>query len=182
MGPALALAISGPPIQGYLIFTFLAIGLALPYIVLAYFPKLIDSLPRPGKWMETFKQIMAFPLLLTVIWLLNIIGKSNGLGAVIWILVGLVILSLGLWIYGKYSSPLSSKISNKIISYSGLIFCAGLFFKLSYDNIDNGTQTANSSLNNKTIHGVVYEPFDPIKALEYVQNGRNVFIDYTAVW
>ena len=116
MGPALALAISGPPIQGYLIFTFLAIGLALPYIVLAYFPKLIDSLPRPGKWMETFKQIMAFPLLLTVIWLLNIIGKSNGLGAVIWILVGLVILSLGLWIYGKYSSPLSSKISNKIIS------------------------------------------------------------------
>ena len=105
MGPALALAISGPPIQGYLIFTLLAIGLALPYIVLAYFPKLIDSLHRPGKWMETFKQIMAFPLLLTVIWLLNIIGKSNGLGAVIWILVGLVILSLGLWIYGKYSSP-----------------------------------------------------------------------------
>ena len=182
MGPALALAISGPPIQGYLLFTFLAIGLALPYIVLAYFPKLIDALPRPGKWMETFKQIMAFPLLLTVIWLLNIIGKSNGLGAVIWILVGLVILSLGLWIYGKYSSPLSSKISTKLISYSALIFCSGLFFKLSYDNIENGTQTANSSLNNKTIHGVVYEPFDPIKALEYVQNGRDVFIDYTAVW
>jgi len=182
MGPALALAISGPPIQGYLIFTLLAIGLALPYIVLAYFPKLIDALPRPGKWMETFKQIMAFPLLLTVIWLLNIIGKSNGLGTVIWILVGLVILSLGLWIYGKYSSPLSSKITNKLISYSALIFCAGLFFKLSYDNIENGTQTANSSLNNKTIHGVVYEPFDPIKALEHVQNGRNVFIDYTAVW
>ena len=182
MGPALALAISGPPIQGYLLFTFLAIGLALPYIVLAYFPKLIDALPRPGKWMETFKQIMAFPLLLTVIWLLNIIGKSNGLGAVIWILVGLVILSLGLWIYGKYSSPLSSKISTKLISYSALIFCSGLFFKLSYDNIENGTQTANSSLNNKTIHGIVYEPFDPIKALEYVQNGRDVFIDYTAVW
>ena len=182
MGPALALAISGPPIQGYLLFTFLAIGLALPYIVLAYFPKLIDALPRPGKWMETFKQIMAFPLLLTVIWLLNIIGKLNGLGAVIWILVGLVILSLGLWIYGKYSSPLSSKISTKLISYSALIFCSGLFFKLSYDNIENGTQTANSSLNNKTIHGVVYEPFDPIKALEYVQNGRDVFIDYTAVW
>ena len=183
MGPALALAISGPKIQGYLLFTMLAIGLSLPYVILAYFPKLIDALPRPGKWMETFKQTMAFPLLLTVVWLLNIIGKSNGLNAVIWILVGLIILSLGLWIYGKYSTPLKSNFRSKFISYSALLLTIGLFFKISYENLENVDQNINqSSSNNKTIHGITYEPFDPIKALDYVKNGRDVFIDYTAVW
>ena len=183
MGPTLALAISGPKIQGYLLFTMLAIGLSLPYVILAYFPKLIDALPRPGKWMETFKQTMAFPLLLTVVWLLNIIGKSNGLNAVIWILVGLIILSLGLWIYGKYSTPLKSNFRSKFISYSALLLTIGLFFKISYENLENVDQNINqSSSNNKTIHGITYEPFDPIKALDYVKNGRDVFIDYTAVW
>ena len=182
MGPALALAISGPILQGYLLFTILAIGLAFPYVVLAYFPKLIEALPRPGKWMETFKQLMAFPLLLTVVWLLNILGKSTGLSTVIWVLVGLVILAIGLWIYGKYSSQLSTSLKNRTFSYSALLICFLVFLKLSHLHIEsNDLPKANTQLP-KEIHGIKYQPFDPIVALNHVKNGRNVFIDYTAVW
>ena len=182
MGPALALAISGPILQGYLLFTILAIGLAFPYVVLAYFPKLIEALPRPGKWMETFKQLMAFPLLLTVVWLLNILGKSTGLSTVIWVLVGLVILAIGLWIYGKYSSQLSTSLKNRTFSYSALLICFLIFLKLSHLHMEsNDLPKANTQLP-KEIHGIKYQPFDPIVALNHVKNGRNVFIDYTAVW
>jgi thiol:disulfide interchange protein DsbD len=182
MGPALALAISGPISQGYLLFTFLAIGLAAPYVILAYFPKLIEALPRPGKWMETFKQLMAFPLLLTVVWLLNILGKSTGLSTVIWVLVGLIILAIGLWVYGKYSSQLSSSFKPKLISYSTLIICASMCFKLTHQHIDSKGYQKITNSGPKDIHGIKYEPFDPIVALAHVKNGKNVFIDYTAVW
>ena len=182
MGPALALAISGPISQGYLLFTFLAIGLAAPYVILAYFPKLIEALPRPGKWMETFKQLMAFPLLLTVVWLLNILGKSTGLSTVIWVLVGLIILAIGLWVYGKYSSQLSSSFKHKLISYSTLIICASMCFKLTHQHIDSTDYQKITNSSPKDIHGIKYEPFDPIVALDHVKNGKNVFIDYTAVW
>ena len=182
MGPALALAISGPISQGYLLFTFLAIGLAAPYVILAYFPKLIEALPRPGKWMETFKQLMAFPLLLTVVWLLNILGKSTGLSTVIWVLVGLIILAIGLWAYGKYSSQLSSSFKHKLISYSTLIICASMCFKLTHQHIDSTDHQKTTNSSPKDIHGIKYEPFDPIVALDHVKNGKNVFIDYTAVW
>ena len=182
MGPALALAISGPILQGYLLFTILAIGLAFPYVVLAYFPKFIEALPRPGKWMETFKQLMAFPLLLTVVWLLNILGKSTGLSTVIWVLVGLVIQAIGLWIYGKYSSQLSLSLRNRTFSYSALLICFLIFLKLSHLHMEsNDPPQANTQLP-KEIHGIKYQPFDPIVALNHVKNGRNVFIDYTAVW
>lgn len=181
MGPALGFALSGPEVQGYALFTSLAAGLSLPYIVLSYMPKLVDALPRPGKWMETFKQFMAFPLLATVIWLLNILGKAIGLSSVIWTLLALVILALGLWIYGKYSNPLSSKPMTKWLGRIALLLSCLICFKIA-QNVTQMDSVVAESTNSKTVHGLTYEPFDPIVALEHVKNGKNVFIDYTAVW
>jgi thiol:disulfide interchange protein DsbD len=181
MGPALGFALSGPVVQGYALFTSLAAGLSLPYIVLSYMPKLVEMLPRPGKWMETFKQFMAFPLLATVIWLLNILGKAIGLSSVIWTLLALVILALGLWIYGKYSNPLSSKPMTKWLGRMTLLLCCLICFKIAQDVTQMDSVVAEST-SSKTVHGLTYEPFDPIVALEHVKNGKDVFIDYTAVW
>ena len=181
MGPALGFALSGPELQGYALFTSLAAGLALPYVVLSYMPKLVEMLPRPGKWMETFKQFMAFPLLATVIWLLNILGKAIGLSSVIWTLLALVILALGLWIYGKYSNPLANKPTTKWLGRASLLLCCFVCFKIGQNVIQTDSVTTDST-SSKTVHGLTYEPFDPIVALEHVKNGKNVFIDYTAVW
>ena len=181
MGPALGFALSGPVLQGYVLFTFLAAGLSLPYILLSYIPKLVEMLPRPGKWMETFKQFMAFPLLATVIWLLNVLGKATGLSSVIWTLLALVILALGLWFYGKDSNPLSNKPMTKWLGRMALILCCAICFKIAHDVTQTDSVVAEGE-SSKTVHGLTYEPFDPIIALEYVKNGKNVFIDYTAVW
>ena len=181
MGPALGFALSGPELQGYALFTSLAAGLALPYVVLSYMPKLVEMLPRPGKWMETFKQFMAFPLLATVIWLLNILGKAIGLSSVIWTLLALVILALGLWIFGKYSNPLGNKPTTKWLARASLVLCCFVCFKIA-QNVIQTDSVITDDTSSKTVHGLTYEPFDPIVALEHVKNGKNVFIDYTAVW
>ncbi len=181
MGPALGFALSGPELQGYALFTSLAAGLAMPYVVLAYMPKLVEMLPRPGKWMETFKQFMAFPLLATVIWLLNILGKSIGLSSVIWTLLALVILALGLWIYGKYSNPLNAKTTSKWLARTSLLVCCFACFKIA-QNVIQTDSVPSDETSAKTVHGLTYEPFDPIVALDHVKNGKNVFIDYTAEW
>ncbi|MES2769204.1 MAG: thioredoxin family protein [Bdellovibrionota bacterium] len=69
MGSALGFAITLPPIQSVFIFLMLGFGMAVPYLILSYFPSWIRKLPKPGPWMITFKKILAIPMLLTVVWL-----------------------------------------------------------------------------------------------------------------
>ena len=78
MGAALTYALTAPISASLLVFTALGVGLALPYVLLSFFPALIENLPRPGPWMETFKQFMAFPMLATAVWLLGVLARSLG--------------------------------------------------------------------------------------------------------
>ena len=72
------------------IFLMLGLGLAFPYLLIAIFPSTVKVLPRPGKWMNVVKQIMAFPLLLTNLWLIWILDQVRGTGAVIVALAGCI--------------------------------------------------------------------------------------------
>jgi len=69
MGAALGWALLRPPAETMLVFTALGTGMAAPYLALSLAPGLVDRLPPPGRWMETLKQLLAFPLLATVVWL-----------------------------------------------------------------------------------------------------------------
>jgi thiol:disulfide interchange protein len=80
------------------IFLALGLGLALPFLLIGYMPALASRLPKPGAWMETFKQVLAFPMYLTAVWLVWVLGKQRGVDAVgTWVLAGAVVLALGLW-------------------------------------------------------------------------------------
>jgi thiol:disulfide interchange protein len=70
LGVAVGAALAMPWHSAFIIFTSIALGLASPYILLSLFPKWISRLPKPGAWMDTFKQAMAFPIYATVAWLL----------------------------------------------------------------------------------------------------------------
>lgn len=74
LAPALGAALALPPLSSFLIFTVIAVGLSTPYLVLSAFPSLIRWLPKPGAWMETFKQVMAFLLYGTVAYLLWVLA------------------------------------------------------------------------------------------------------------
>jgi thiol:disulfide interchange protein len=104
LGPAIGAAIVLPPPQFFIAFTAMALGLSLPYLIMSIFPKLVDYLPRPGSWMETFKQGMAFLLFATAGYLLwvytGLIDLENMLNPVF----GLTAVALAGWIYGRWNT------------------------------------------------------------------------------
>ena len=97
MGPALAYAFAAPPVPGLLVFLVLGLGLALPFLLIGLVPALARRLPRPGRWMETLKQLLAYPMYLTAVWLLWILGRQRGVDAVALVLAGAALLALALW-------------------------------------------------------------------------------------
>jgi thiol:disulfide interchange protein len=97
MGPALAYAFTAPPLLAMLVFLALGLGLALPFLLIGFVPALARRLPKPGAWMETLKKLLAFPMYLTAIWLLWVLGKQRGVSSMALLLTGAAVLTLGLW-------------------------------------------------------------------------------------
>ncbi|WP_255416916.1 protein-disulfide reductase DsbD [Pseudoxanthomonas sp. SGNA-20] len=97
MGPALAYAFAAPAAAGMLVFLVLGLGLALPFLLVGFVPALARRLPQPGPWMETVKQLLAYPMYLTAVWLLWILGRQRGVDAVAMVLAGAAVLALALW-------------------------------------------------------------------------------------
>jgi len=97
MGAALAYAFAASPVVAIGVFVALGVGLALPFLAIGFVPGLAQRLPKPGAWMDTLKQVLAFPMYLTAVWLVWVLAKQRGADAVGWVLGGAVLLALGLW-------------------------------------------------------------------------------------
>jgi thiol:disulfide interchange protein DsbD len=97
MGGALAYAVAQPAIWALSVFLALGLGLALPFLLIGLVPSLADRLPRPGPWMETLKQFLAFPMYLTGVWLLWVLGHQVGMDGAGAVLAGGVALAMALW-------------------------------------------------------------------------------------
>lgn len=96
MGTALAYAFAAPALAGMLVFVTLGLGLALPFLLIGFIPALARRLPKPGAWMETLKQLLAYPMYLTAIWLLWVLGHQRGVDAIALVLAGAALLALAL--------------------------------------------------------------------------------------
>ena len=99
MGSALGFAFTQPPIIALTIFAALGVGMAFPMVLLSYSTSARQWLPKPGPWMETLKELLAFPLYATAVWLLWIAGKQAGIDTMASALGGLILLALGLYLY-----------------------------------------------------------------------------------
>ena len=99
MGPALGYAIAQPSYLALLVFAFLGLGMALPFVLLTWIPSLSNKLPRPGQWMDTFKQFLAFPLYLTAVWLLWVAGRQTSVDVATTVIAGLVLIAMGIWLW-----------------------------------------------------------------------------------
>ena len=97
MGPPVAFALTAPLASSLAVFIALGLGLALPVILIALLPGLARRLPRPGAWMETLKQWLAFPMYLTAVWLAWVLAKQRGADAIALVLVSVVALAMSLW-------------------------------------------------------------------------------------
>jgi len=111
MGPALGFAISQSASIAVLVFAFLGLGMALPFILLAWIPGLTKRLPKPGPWMDVFKQFLAFPIYMTAVWLLWVAGRQTSIDVAAAVIIGLILLVMGLWIWKLNNKPVTRLIA-----------------------------------------------------------------------
>ena len=163
MGAALGAALIQPDIYSYLIFFFLALGFALPYFLIALFPSLVNLLPKPGKWMESLKQLFGFMMFGAAIWLLWVLANQVDANSILFVLIGWLLLAFTAWLF-------IIKIKHAIL-IGVLIGCA---YGYQLFNWDFKQQTITQS--NDSISWSV----DLEKELK--TNGDAYFINYTAAW
>ncbi len=174
MATALGAALVLPASQGMLIFVFLGLGLALPFVVLSWFPKLIHRLPRPGPWMVRFRQFLAFPMYLTALWLLWILGKQAGINAMALALAGMLGLVFVCWCW-----PLRPRnaLSRGLLALVFFLFCLGPLTFLPLSSVELSNNNGYDSENTLTA-----QSFSQTTLKNYRDKGLPVFVYATASW
>jgi thiol:disulfide interchange protein/DsbC/DsbD-like thiol-disulfide interchange protein len=171
MGSAIGFALSQSSVIIFLIFTALGFGLALPYLLICYLPQMIKILPKPGAWMETFQQLMAFFIFATVLWLAWVLGLQVASTGLVLLLAAFIWIGFSLWIYIRFK-----KISGFAIvaGIAGVIALTLALAKVS------APASALAEMANP--NELQWEKFSPEKVAEYRNKGQPVFVDFTAAW
>lgn len=175
LGASLGFAMTLPPIGTFGLFTVMAVGMALPFFLLTLYPAFLKLLPKPGQWMLVLKQGMGFVLAFSVLWLIWVWEAQTSFTAVMWLLIGFIILSGGAWIYGQWGQPICSKLSRRVASISilGSILIALLLV------------TKASAIQDETTMQVEkggWEHFSKARFQELKEQGKPIFVDFTAKW
>ncbi|SVC60358.1 uncharacterized protein METZ01_LOCUS313212, partial [marine metagenome] len=166
--------------QSLLIFAFLGLGMASPYLLLSFVPSLLRFMPKPGDWMVSFKQFLGFLLMATVAWLIFVIGNQTGVIGMTMLLILLVVLGIGAWVLGRWGSIMASRQSRLIARAVGVIIIAGgLSYTLSILPAASG---GGMVLQSKSARGPNWEAFSAQRVNELRQMGQAVFVDFTAAW
>lgn len=178
MGTALGVALTQPAWGAMTLFTALGAGMALPYLLLSFRPTLLPFVPRPGRWMETFKQAMGFVLAATVVWLAWVLGRQAGVGPLVALLEALVALGLGGWIRGRWGAPVHPPRARRIAAaVAALLILGGAGWAVR--QASGGSAAGSVS---PPSGGIPWEPFSPGRVEALRRDGRIVFVDFTAAW
>lgn len=185
MGASLGFAINLPAMLALSVFFALGLGLALPYLLAGFWPGLANYLPRPGAWMESFKQALAFPMLATTIWLVWVLGQQNGLNAAAALLMILLALGFLIWSLAQQGKTKWWLASIGAIVFAGVLYLlAG--FVLETQDPPNQTSAAQIAPENSTSatgqNGAVWQAWSPALQNQLLTQGKVVFVDYTAAW
>ena len=175
LGTALGFAFSQPAAVVLAVFVAIGAGLSLPYLVLAWRPGWVRLLPRPGAWMERFKQAMGFLLMATVLWLLWVVGKQLGMEAVVWTCAFLLSLSLGAWIVGTWIDLRTSPGRRRAAWTVSLLIALGGYGLFLHPLL----ATPGGSF---AVETGGWEEFDVERVEALLAEDRILFIDFTAEW
>ncbi|MBI4853909.1 MAG: thioredoxin family protein [Acidobacteria bacterium] len=180
MGSALGFAITQPIWVSMLVFSSLAIGMSAPYVLLSLSPSLLKYVPKPGAWMETFKQFMGFLMMATVVWLIRVLGLQAGIDVVVVLLLCLIIMSIGAWILGRWGSLINETRTRRIAQATMIILVAtSLTYAISTARNEAVIPGKTSSI---AEDGIAWQDFSPKLIEDLRAQGKPIFLDFTAAW
>lgn len=173
MAPAVGVALSQPAPVVMLVFLVIGAGLAFPFVLLSFTPALARLMPKPGKWMVTFKQVLAFPMFLTALWLLWVLAGQAGSDGVLLTVLAALLLAFGIWVAKNAGSGWFGRIAAAAVILIGaaipVVGMAG----------GGATQVASTSGSVDLLNS---EPWSLERVAELQAEGRPVFVDFTARW
>ncbi len=175
MATAVGFALTQPAAVALAVFLALGLGLALPFLLLTLAPHLVARLPRPGAWMVTFRQLLAFPVYATVAWLVWVLAQQVGPGALFAALIGLVLVALAAWSFSitQTASGWSRRVAAGTVAASLLGTVAAVAGLV-------GDRPGAPTLQMAAAAGT--EPFTQARLDELRAGQRLVFVNMTAAW
>jgi thiol:disulfide interchange protein len=171
MGVALGYAITQSASAALLVFAVLGLGMALPFILLAYWPSMLHRLPAPGPWMDRLRQFLAFPLYATAVWLLWVLGQQGGEMAMIAVLGGLILLVMAGWLWRDASARVWEKMLALLVLLVALVLPPALV-----------VQSCASREGQSFVAQAEGEPYSAARLAELRAAGKPVFVNMTAAW
>ena len=181
MGVALGYALTQSAAQSLAIFGFLGLGMALPYLTLSSVPALLRYVPKPGAWMESFKQFMGFLMMATVVWLLWVLNLQTDPNLVALVMVLLVLVALGSWILGRWGGIASGSRSRMAArAAAAVIIIASMAAVLS--QVPAPAKAERTAAAPTYSAGLEWEPFSRQLVRDLRTSGKSVFVDFTAAW
>jgi thiol:disulfide interchange protein DsbD len=171
MGSALGFAITQPPLTSLAIFASLGAGMAAPFLLLSSVPSLLRFMPKPGAWMDRFKRFMAFPMLLTCVWLLWVLGNQTSASGMALVLAGCLLLALAVWLHNEPIEKPLWKATRRATQWGGVVVAFALL----------ASPTLQPVARNVTV-SADYEAYTSERLQQLLAAGQPVFIDATADW
>ena len=180
MAAALGFALSQPGPKTVAVLLAMGLGLALPYLVLSLTSALQRRLPRPGLWMDRLRQLLAFPMYASAIWMVWVLVQQTGADGVLYALGGMVLIGFAIWLlrFGPAETLAGWLRRGTAIASIALALAAVV-------KIEEGSATASSSPSGGASTGVSFdgwERFSRARMTEAVAAGKPVFVDFTAAW
>lgn len=166
MAPAFATALAQPAPVVMAVFVVVGLGLAAPFVLLSFTPAFAKVLPKPGRWMETFRQVLAFPMFITVLWLLWVLAGQSGPDGIIAVLAGGIALGFGIWLAKKIGQRTAGRIVASVVILAAFIV----------------PSVSTTWLKAEASTEISANAWSPEKVAELQAEGRVIFVDFTARW
>jgi thiol:disulfide interchange protein/DsbC/DsbD-like thiol-disulfide interchange protein len=177
LGTALGFAFSQPALIILSMFVAIAAGMSAPYLVLCAYPAWLRFLPKPGPWMVHVKQFMGFLLFATLLFLLYVLGAQRGLEGAIWVSCFLLVIGVACWMKGAFIVPCATVLKKAVVLMLMfmLVIGSGIYF------IGGKFRSTNLASADSRLRGD-WQAFTPERLQTELEQGRAVFVDFTAAW
>ena len=177
LGVPVGYALSASPAIGFMVFGLIGLGLALPYLLISLMPGIANILPRPGPWMETFKQLMAFAMFATLIWLIWTLTIQAGTHGLVLLLIALLLAGFAAWAFGK--AQIGGGLVLRVLALLALIGAGWVIMDIT---AVARAPLATSAPGEGDMTQLPTVAYSEMALADYRAAGTPVFVDFTAAW